>query len=43
MDEKQEKLNEMLTLILRSSQDMPGFVFQYYLDHEKDQKKENCL
>ena len=39
MDEKQEKLNEMLTLILRSSQDMPGFVFQYYLDHEKDPKK----
>ena len=39
MDEKQEKVNEMLTLILRSSQDMPGFVFQYYLDHEKDPKK----
>ena len=39
MDEKQEKLNEMLTLILKSSQDMPDFVFQYYSDHEKDQKK----
>lgn len=39
MDEKQEQLNKMLTLILKSSQDMPDFVFQYYLDHEKDPKK----